>query len=177
MENQVASVKKIALNHGVILALLTIAVSVIVYVLGMHYDQPWWQSALNFVIMLAVIIYGLKAYKKDNGGFLSLGEALKTGLAISLIAGIIGSIFTYLFVTVIEPDFITNMLDVTRDKMIENNPDMTDDQMEMAMGMTEKMMSPGIMIAIGIIASLFFGFIISLIAGLIMKQNKPEHLM
>ncbi len=176
MEAQPGSVKKIALPYGFLLALATIVISVIVYVMGMTYEQPWWQSALNFVLMAAVISYGLKAFKASNDGFLSLGEALKTGLAISLIAGLIGSIFTYVFIEFIEPDFAVNMLEATREKMIDQNPEMTEEQMEMALGMTEKMMSPGVMVAIGIIASLFFGFIISLVAGLIMKQDKPAHL-
>lgn len=175
MENQTASVKKIGFNYGLILALLVVGLSVIVYVLGLHLDQPWWQSVLNFIFMTVCIIYGLKAFKKDNGGFLSLGEALKTGLVIAIVSGIIGSIFTYIFITVIEPDFITQMLEVTQEKMIEQNPNMTQEQMDMAMGMTEKFMSPWIMFAMGLIASLFFGFIISLIAGLIMKQPRPNH--
>ena len=175
METQKASVKKIALNYGTFLALGTIVVSVIVYVLGMHMEQPWWQSVLNFAIMTTAIVYGFKAYKKEGDGFLTLGEAIKTGLAISLVAGIIGSLFTYLFVTIIEPDFIVQMLEVTREKMITDNPQMTEDQLEMAMNMTEKFMSPMMMTAFGLIASLFFGFIISLITGLIMKQNRPEN--
>jgi len=176
METQTASVKKIALNYGLLLALSTIVLSVIVYVMGMTYDQPWWQTLLNFIIMTVCIVYGLKAFKNDNEGFLSLVESLKTGLAIALVAGIIGSIFSYLFVTVIEPDFAVNMMEASRVKMLDQNPEMTEEQMEMALGITEKMMSPGILMAIGIIASLFFGFIISLITGLIMKQNRPEHL-
>ncbi|HBY68418.1 MAG TPA: DUF4199 domain-containing protein, partial [Flavobacteriaceae bacterium] len=131
--------------------------------------------ALNFVFMTICIIYGLKAFKSGSGGFMTLGDAIKTGLLISLVAGIIGSIFTYLFITVIEPEFIPQMLDITREKMVEQNPNMTEEQMEMAMGMTEKFMSPWIMFAMGLIASLFFGFIISLIAGLVMKQNPPTH--
>jgi uncharacterized membrane protein YeaQ/YmgE (transglycosylase-associated protein family) len=174
METQKASVKKIALTYGLLLSLGTIVVSVIVYVMGMHMEQPWWQSALNFLIMITAIVYGLKAFKKDGDGFLTLGEALKTGLAISLVAGIIGSIFTYVFVTVIEPGFAAEMLEVTREKMITDNPEMTQEQLDMAIGMTEKFMSPGMMVTFGLIASLFFGFIISLIAGLFMKQNRPE---
>jgi uncharacterized membrane protein YeaQ/YmgE (transglycosylase-associated protein family) len=175
METQTASVKKIALPYGLILALVTIVISVIVYVMGMTYEQPWWQSLLNFIVMTACIVYGLKAFKNSNEGFLSIGESLKTGLAIAAIAGVIGSIFTYVFVTFIEPDFVVNMLEATRIKMIDQNPEMTEEQMKMALGMTEKMMSPGILVAIGMIASLFFGFIVSLIAGLIMKQNRPTN--
>ncbi len=174
METQTASVKKIALPYGLLLSLTTIVLSVIVYVMGMTYDQPWWQSLLNFVAMVGFIVYGIKAYKHDNESYLSLGEALKMGLAIALVAGLIGSIFSYLFVTVIEPDFAVNMLEATRVKMINDNPDMTQEAMDMALGMTEKMMSPGILVAFSIVASLFMGFIISLIAGLIMKNNRPE---
>lgn len=175
MENQTASVKKIALTYGLVLSLLVIGLSVIVYVLDMHMEQAWWQSTLNFLFSLICIVYGIKKFKSDNAGFLSLGEAIKTGVAISLIAGLIGSIFTYVFVTVIEPEFIPLMLEATRENMIEQNPNMTESDMEMAMGMTEKFMSPWMMFAMGLIASVFFGFIISLIAGLIMKQNRPTH--
>lgn len=175
MDTPKASIKKIALNYGLILALLSIVITVILFVTDNHIDRPWWSSLLSFLLMLAVIVYGLKAFKASNGGFMSLGEALKAGLAISLVAGIIGAIFNYLFVTVIEPDFVEKMLDFTRERMYEQNPNMTEEQAEMALSMSEKFMSPGIMSAFAIIGSLFFGFIISLIAGLVMKQNRPEH--
>jgi hypothetical protein len=126
--------------------------------------------------MLSCIIYALKAFKESNGGFLSLGEALKVGLATALIAGIIGVLFNMLFVTVIEPDFAANIVEKASSDMVEQNPNMTEDQMEMAISITEKMVSPVVMAAMGIILSLFFGFIISLISGLIMKVEKPAHL-
>jgi preprotein translocase subunit YajC len=174
METQTASVKKIALPYGLLLSLATIVTSVIVYVMGMTYDQPWWQSLLNFVAMIGFIVYGIKAYKHDNEGFLSLAEALKMGLAIALVSGIIGGVFSYLFMTFIEPDFAVNMLEVTRVNMISDNPEMTQESMDMALGLTEKMMTPGIIFAFSIVGSLFIGFIISLIAGLVMKNNRPE---
>ena len=174
MASQTALIKKIALPNGVLLALTTIVISVIIYVMGMTYEQPWWQSLLNFAAMLWFVIYGIKAYKKDNSGYLSLAEALKTGLAITLIAGVIGSIFMYLFTTIIEPDFVMNMLEAARVKRIEDNPEMAQEQIDMAMAISEKMISPGILTAISIITSLFFGFIISLIAGLVLKNNRPE---
>lgn len=174
METQTASVKKIALNYGLLLGLISIVFSVILYVTGNHLDRPWWGSIVSFIIMAGAIYYGIKAFKDESGQFLSLGEALKVGLAISLIAGIIGAIFNYIFVTVIEPDFVTQMLELTREKMFEQNPNMTEEQAKMALDMSEKFMSPSMMSMFAIIGSLFFGFIISLIAGLIMKQNRPE---
>ncbi len=175
METQDVPLKKIALNYGLIWALLSIVVSVIAYVTNNHIDRPWWISVIGALVAVVVIVYGLKAYKTENSGFLSIGNALKVGLAISLIAGIVGSLYNYIFVSVIEPEYITQMLDFTREQQLEGNPDMTQEQLDMVMGITEKLMQPWIMFATGIIFSLFFGFIISLISGLIMKQNRPEN--
>lgn len=174
MDTQKASVKKIALNYGLLLGLASVALSVVAYVMGVHLERPWWVSVLGFVFMIIFIVLGIKSFKKDNGSFLSLGEAIKVGLAISVIAGIIGAIYNYVFMNFIEPDFVAQMLEVTREQMIEQNPSITEDQLEMSLSITEKFMSPVIMAAFGIIITLFFGFIFSLISGLIMKQNRPE---
>lgn len=176
METQTASTKKIGLNYGLILGLISVAFSVIIWVLGYAIERPWWTSVLSFVIMLLVIVYGLKAFKSGNSGFMSLGQAIKTGLTIALIAGIISALYTYVFVTVIEPDFVGQILEETERQMYEQNPNITSEQAEMGLSMTEKFTSPWMMAIFTIIGSLFFGFIISLIAGLIMKNNKPEHL-
>ena len=58
--------------------------------------------------------------------------------------------------------------------MRADNPEMTQDQIDMARGMSEKMASPLIRSAVQIIGALFLGFIISLIGGLIVKKSRPE---
>ncbi len=174
MENQTASVKKIALNFGILLALLSIVLQVISYVLDVHIDRPWWLTVLQLAISIGVIVYGIKAYKTANAGYLTLGQALKTGLAISLVAGIIAVIFNFIFINYIDPEFVQKTLEFSREQMLEQNPDMPQEQIDMAMGMSEKFMSPLIMSAFAMIATLFFGFIISLFAGLAMKKNPPQ---
>lgn len=174
MDTQKTSVKKIALNYGLILGLASVLLSVVVYVLGQHLERPLWASFLGLAIMLVIIVYGLKAFKYENEGFLSVGEAIKVGLAISLIAGIISALYNFVFISFIEPDFVNQMMDISREKMIESNPSMTEEQMEMGLSISKKMMSPGIMSAMAVIFTLFLGFIFSLVAGLIMKQNRPE---
>ena len=60
MDTQKTSVKKIALNYGLILGLSSVLISVVVYVMGQHLERPLWASLLGLVIMAAVIVYGLK---------------------------------------------------------------------------------------------------------------------
>ena len=175
MENQKDTIKKIAFNYGIIWGLLSIALSVIAYVTDNHIERPMWLTIAGLAIMVGIIVYGLKAFKSENEGYLSVSESLKVGLAISLIAAIIGAIYNYIFITVIEPEYVIQMLEFSSEQMVIQNPDMTQEQIDMAIGITEKMMTPTIMTAMGIIIPLFLGFITSLIAGLIMKVNRPEH--
>lgn len=174
METKQASVKSVAVNYGALLGVVSILLSVIAYVMNVHLERPTWLSVLSIGVMILFIVYGLKAFKKDNDGFLSLGEAIKVGLAIALVSGIIGVLYQYVFVSFIEPDYVEQMVEITELNMIEDNPNMPQEQRDMAINMTRKFMSPGIMVAIGIIVSLFLGFIISLIGGLVMKENRPE---
>ena len=173
METPKASVKKIALNYGLLMGLASIVFGVVLYAPNMHIDRPWWTIIISLGISILFLVYGFKAFKKDNGGFMSLGEALKVGVAISAIAGIISVIFNYIFVTFIEKDYVEKVLELTRERMIEQNPELTEEQMEMSLSIVETMSSPGLGAAFGIAMALFFGFLLSLIIGAIMKQSRP----
>ena len=101
METQQDSVKKIALNYGVLLALVSISLQVISYVMDAHIDRPWWVSFVQLLISIAIIVLGLRAFKMGNGGYLTFWQSVKTGLAISIVAAIISVLFNYIFITFI----------------------------------------------------------------------------
>jgi len=173
MENKKSTATQTMLNYGLILGFVSVLMSVGIYAMGMIYDQGVAVALVSFVIMAVIIFLGLKNFKVGNGS-LALGQALKIGLGIALVGAIISIIYNQIFINFIEPDFMENMMKVAEQKMLEQNPNMTDEQLEMAKGMQEKMSSPLIGIAMGVIGSLFFGFIISLIEGLILKSPSIE---
>jgi hypothetical protein len=173
METPQASVRKIAVNYGLMLALASILVQVISYVTNNHIDQPWWITVLSTILSVAIYVYALKTFRNDNGGFMSLGQALKVGLAMAVISGIVYAIYFYLFSTVIEPDYMQQTLDFRNAQMLEQNPNMTQEQMDAAAEFQQMFIQPWLMSAFVIIGSLFWGFIISLIAGLILKRSHP----
>jgi len=174
MENQKSASKQIMLNYGLILGVISILLSVSIYAMGKIYDQSWEIALVSFTIMAVITFMGLKKFKDENNNLLSLGEAIKIGLGIALVGAILSVLYNQIFINFIEPDFMENMMKVGEQKMLEQNPNMTDEQLEMAKGMQEKMSSPLIGAAMGIIGSLFFGFIISLIEGLILKKSDEE---
>ncbi|NQW35402.1 MAG: DUF4199 domain-containing protein [Flavobacteriales bacterium] len=173
MENQTTSTKQIALTYGLILGFVSIAFAVVLYAMGKHLDGGSLNTIGSLVITIGIIVFGLRTFKIGNGGFLSLSEALKTGLAIVLIGTIISLLYTYVFMTYIEPNFMSQVMELQQQKALEANPNLTDEQLEAMETITKKFSSPMIIMAVGLVWSLFIGFVISLIAGLIMKKA-PE---
>ena len=170
MENQTNTTKQIALTYGLILGFASIAFSVVMYAMGKHLEGGSLNTIISLAITIGAIVFGLKAYKSANEGFLSLSQALKTGIGIALIAAIISLMYTFIFMNYIEPNFMDQVLELQQQKMLENNPNLTDEQIEAAIDISKKYSGFYIIAAAGLIWSLFLGFVISLIAGLIMKK-------
>lgn len=171
MESNISS-KKIMINYGALLGIVTVLFSVILYATGMYKDPHWTLSILSFLIFLVPVILGIRAYKSGNNGYLTLPDALKTGIGIALIGGLIGGLWNLTLTQVIEPDYMEQVLQMQQEKIAEQFPDYTEEQIEQSMAIGRKMSSPIITFAIGIIGSLFMGFIVSLISGLIMQKKE-----
>ncbi|WP_062059068.1 DUF4199 domain-containing protein [Aquimarina longa] len=172
MKNAKVSSKKTIINNGVLLGIISVLLGVIMYVTNTYTDPHWVYNLVGFLVIIGIITYGIKSYKTSNNGYLTLSEAIKIGLGIALIGGIIGAIWSLTVTTVIEPDYTQQVLEVQREKMIETYPDFSQEQIDQSMSIAEKLSSPFVSIALSIIASLFFGFIISLISGLIMQKKQ-----
>lgn len=175
MENKPNLSKNVMLTYGLYLGLASILISVIYYVLGMAYENDWKKSVISIAVSGIIVFLGIKKIKEGSDGFLSMGQAIKTGLGISLVAAVISIVYTIIFMMFIEPEFVNNLAEVSRQKMYETNPELTEEQVEMSMGIVKKMSSPVMLSAFILIASLFFGLIISLISGLILKKQPSTY--
>ena len=175
MENQKSSAKQVMINYGLYIGLASILINVINYAVGDVYRPHWIISVAGIVISIVLIVLALKKFKDGNEGLMSLSQALKVGLGASLISAIIVLIYMFAFSNFIEPDFYANMAEVAyQTNVVEKYPNMTDEQLEAARANVETFTSPGMNSAMILIFSLFFGFIISLIAGLIMKRTEED---
>ncbi|MEL4455858.1 DUF4199 domain-containing protein [Lutimonas vermicola] len=173
MENQPNTSKKsIMLNYGAILGFASIIVMLINYVIGDIYQPHWSLMIFSLAVTSTIIVYGLKKAKEMNSGFLSVGEAIKTGLGISLISALIYIVYLFIFYNMIEPDYFINMAKVQEQMIIERYPNLTDEQMEGAIKNAGMFANTGANLTLTMIISLFFGLIISLIAGLVMKKTE-----
>lgn len=174
MEDQQKPTNKIALNYGLYLALASILLHVSLFAMGKHLEQDWKVTALGILITIVLISLGIKKYKEANGGFLTLGQGLKTGVAIALISTVIYIVYTLLFMNVIAPDTMEQGLELARQKLMDN-PNMSEEQIEQAIAMQKKFSGPGMLAAVMLLFSLFLGFVISLIVSAIMQKKENEY--
>lgn len=174
MPNQNSSLKSNIITYGIILGSISVVFQLMLFLLDMHYKNDSTAGIVALLITSGVLVYSFIVFKKNNEGFMTLSEALKIGLGVSLISAIIGIIYTQLLVNVLDPDTMQKSLELSIDNMRAQNPEIPQEALETARSIQEKMSSPLIFSAVQIIFSLFFGFIISLIGGLIVKKSRPE---
>ena len=93
------------------------------------------------------------------------------GVLIGVFSAIVITIYSIIFNYLIDPEFMSQMMEVARDKMLEN-PNMTEEMVDQSMKFIEMFSNPAISGAFMIAMSAVFGLIYSLIGGLIMKREE-----
>ena len=171
MENQVSS-KSIIINQGLYLGIVSILINLVVYALGNHLQPHWSVSVIFFVVLTGFIVMGMKQFKSSNGGFMSWGEAVKIGVGLTMISAVIVTIYNQIFMNFIEPDLMQQMSALQEQQWIDAG--FSSDQIESSKEMMKKFQGPVISSAVGLVASAFFGFIVSAIAGAVMKESAEE---
>jgi Protein of unknown function (DUF4199) len=178
MEKSVSPAKS-GTVFGVLFGVIMILEFVIMYVIGMkslvNSSVGVIVNITNYLILpVAFIFLGSDNYKKNiNNGFISFSECLKIGVSIALIAAIIYATFSVVF-NFIFPEFVDEMIAMSREKMISENPEMSSEQLEMGLSMAKKFMNPFIVFPVTLVMFSLIGLIYSLIIGAIVKKEKPQ---
>ena len=171
MENQ-ASSKSIILNYGLYLGIISILISVVVYAMGNHVQPHWSVSVISIVAMITLIIMAMKKFKYENGNYMSWGEAVKIGVGLTIISTVIIIAYNLIFMNFVEPDFLQQVAAVQEQNWVDQG--MSGEQIEAAKEMMQKFQGPVISSAFGLVVAAFISFIISAIAGAVMKNSAEE---
>lgn len=170
MENQGNPMLKHSMNYGLIMGVGLVILSLLVYLVGVV-RPPFWVSLINYAIMIGVIVYGTKKYRDEVlGGGITYGQALGFGVMISLFASIIFAFYMLLNTKVIDPGFVDKMLELTEEELL--NKGMPDEQIEAALSMSKKFMSPMFMTISTLFGTVFIGTLFSLITSIFLKKEK-----
>jgi hypothetical protein len=169
MENNKTSLGKHAFINGLIVGLAMIIYSVILYILGMTENQTAeWGS---YIILIIGIVITTKSFRdKANNGFLTYGKGFTYGLVISIVASVLVAIYSFLYLKMIDPDAIQRALIMAEETMIERG--LPDEQIEQAMNITKRMMTPLFMTLTSLLWTAIVGIVASLIIAAIFKKEQ-----
>ncbi len=174
MENQKITTAKTALNFGLILGGISIVYSLMLLFLDMHYQGETATSLIGYFILIGGVFWAIRHFKKNNDGFITLSEALKTGVGTALISALIVCIYTFILTQYLDPEFLDKSIEYQKQKLLQENPEISVENVNKMFDMQKEFSGPFMISGFIIIFNLFFGFIVSLIVGLIVKKSKPE---
>ena len=174
MENSASKLKSHILQYGILLGVISVIFNLMLYFLDMHYTQESAAQWVNWFITISVTVLGIYNFRSSNEGFLGLGDTLKLGLGIGVIAALIAIAYTFVLLKYLDPDTIEKTMEITQNKLLDENPEMSQEQLDQIIEMQKKFSGIGVISTVILVMSLVFGFIISLITGLILKRNRPE---
>jgi hypothetical protein len=173
MEEKPRSVLSNGIFYGLITGAALIVFSLIMFLLDLYLNRA--VSWIGYLFLVAGMIWGtLEFRKKETNGFLTYGRAFSSCFWIGLFAGIVASVYLFVFVQFIHPAFINELLDQMREKMLTSNPNMSEDQMEQAISMSSKFMSPVMMTVWGLAAYAAISAVIALILAIFLKKEDPS---
>ena len=162
MEEKTKSSTSNALSYGLITGAVMIVYSLILYLLNLHLNR--YLPLISFLILLVGMTYGTIQFRnKAMNGFISYGKAYSSGFMIALFAGILAAIYAFIFYQFIAPDVVREILDMANQNIMAKSAQMSDDQMQKAMDMTTKFVTPPFMS----IMLLIYCLVIAAIGGLI----------
>ena len=170
MEQQVNS-KKTILTYGLLAGATAISVALIGYAMDKVLNPGAVLSIISFLVPLALIVLGIKKHKQLNNGFLGWEQAIKVGIGIALIWGLLTLSFQYILENVIAPELLIEKIENFRQELTErgNSEEVITEQVE-----KKRNLNPFLGNSMGLLFFIFIGFVVSAISGAIMKKTEED---
>lgn len=167
-----------ALKSGLIIGAVSIVTFIIMYVADIKpvgIMMPFVILIISLAINIAVLVFLFKKYRTEIGGFISFRNAFLYCFIALVVAAILSTLFTLLFVQLVEPDYYKQIMDAQKaymenylagkvsDEQLSETIDKIDEQAA-KMGSVSSTLK-------NLLGSIVFSGIIALIVGAIMKKN------
>ena len=157
-------------RYGLLAGVAGVIFSLLLFLTNTDQSPVRW---LGLVITIGAMFLAHNQFKQSHGGYMSYGEGLGIGTILAGVSGVISTIFSYVYMTYMDPGYMGRTLEKARLDM-EAKGNMSDAQIDQGMAMAEKFSGGVWMLVFGILGSLLFGFLIALVVSAFTKHNRPE---
>lgn len=161
---------KSAMVYGLYIGIAITLYSVILYVSGQSQNKSL--GYISFLLYAVGIVLAQISYRKrELNGAISYGQSVGIGVAAMLFAGIITALYNIIIFS-IDPSLLVQIKTMQEEALLKRG--MSEDQIEAAMSMTSKMLTPGWISISGLFGSVFIGTIVSLVTSIFIKKLPNE---
>ncbi|MDX1333399.1 MAG: DUF4199 domain-containing protein [Robiginitalea sp.] len=172
MEANPPKTGKFSLNYGLILGGLAVIFGIMLYLSDAYVTQSPVNSIISIAMSIGVIFWGILNFRKANGGYLSVKQALKLGAGIALVAGILSVIWTVILSNVLDPDFPSKMMDLQLAEAAKTT-NLTPEQLQQQKEIGLQFWWFGYPVIL--VVNIIIGLVIGLVGGLIFKKAQPDY--
>ena len=166
------------LKGGLILAGVSILLTMLTYVIDVSLMVEWWFGIVSLLISMGLLIYLGINYRNDIGGILSYGDAFKFSFLVFFVSYVVGIIFQIALYTVIDPELPEIMKQLTVEKTVEmmEGFGLSDEALDAAIigvedGIDEATTPMGMIKSAPL--GIFFLIFFSAISAIFIKRNPP----
>lgn len=131
------SVIKTGLTYGLVLGFISIAISLLIIVVGLNpYAGNWWQIVINLVVMVTIVVLAQKNFKNFGNGCMTYGQGFGIAFTTGMLAGIIGITFNLIYTSFIDPDIMLPVWEQSRQQLEAQQ--LSDQQIETTLAISKK---------------------------------------
>ncbi|RYU92528.1 DUF4199 domain-containing protein [Mucilaginibacter terrigena] len=138
----------------------------------LHLAQDSPIKYISYLPFIGFCFLAQKEYKDQLGGFITFGQAFNPGFRYALFSGLLTAVFLYLYLSVLSPGTMQQIVDAQGAKLAEQNQ--SQETIDKAAEMTLKY---GAVIGsvVAAIGTLIFGCIVALIGAAILKKERTAY--
>jgi len=171
-----------AIRWGLIMAGISIALTILIYVIDYAIMVQLKFLGLSLLIYLGMTIYAGINYRTSIGGFMPYGKAFQHGFVVLALSALVGTIFSFILYNLIDTELPQKLVDAS----VENARAMMEkfgapeDTIEPALEKARVDAADRFTVlgqAKGYIFALVFCAIMSLISSIFVKKNQPVEMM
>ncbi len=162
--------RSVGIRFGLINAVISVAYFLILNLAGIDMTQGFW-NWFGYVVTIAIIVLAHKYYKDNGDSFMGYGQGIGIALWIGIIAGVISSVFTYLYIKFIDTTFLQTVKDKQMEVMQEKG--MSDEQIDQTMKISSMFMSAEAMFIYILFGSIMITLIFALIVTIFTQKKNP----
>ena len=160
----------VGLRYGLLTGLVSIIIS---FGLFVAHQETSPLRYVSFAVLIAGIVLAMQNFKQNNQGFMSFGQGVGIGAVLSAVVGVLSGIFSYVYMTFIDPEVIGRMTEKIRADM-EARGGMTDEQIDQAMAMSAKFMNGPFTLVAAVLGTVLVGVVLAMVISAFIKNAQPE---